>query len=270
MINHDFYVESVLPQLEIPIADKYPHIQLRPTENYDPLKTHHVFMLVALTGTGKTTTMTNLKAMAGDVMSLAMDIIPSRREIADWITIPTAQAILNEPIQPVRDRVQRFHYTRTFAEHVKGGQAAAFSWVQIDADYRGVILSEGIRGDNEITFALNHCKGWHIVELALHPITRLKRLSGRNEAFDQADGAGTVDFLPFEMQPEVLTLLESGEISTQALTIMRAESESYGLYPFANGDDYTNYSCIDTDNLTPAEVAQEVYQIMKGTRHADN
>ena len=90
--------------------------------------------------------MNHLVEIAGNTVSDAMKVIPSRREVADWITIPTAQVILDEPIQPVADRVQRFQYTRTFAEHVPGGQAAAFSWIQVSDGYHGLILSEGIRG----------------------------------------------------------------------------------------------------------------------------
>ena len=58
--------------------------------------------------------------------------------------------------------------------------------------------------------------------------------------------------------------------STKALTIMRAESENYGLLPFADGESYANYHRIDTDDLTPEQVAQAVHHIMKGTIHADD
>ena len=57
--------------------------------------------------------------------------MPSRRELADWIAIPTAQALLGDPLALVSDRVRRFAYTRTFAEHVPGGMAAAFSWLRL-------------------------------------------------------------------------------------------------------------------------------------------
>ena len=52
MIDHDFYIQNVLPYLDIPFADK-PHVQLQTQDGYHPLGEHDVLMLVALTGTGK-------------------------------------------------------------------------------------------------------------------------------------------------------------------------------------------------------------------------
>jgi len=262
MTNQDFYVSSVYPQLNLPVRDAYPHISLVPTDSHESLANRQLMMLVALTGTGKSTTFEKLAEISSDRVSDAMCIIPSRREVADWISIPTAQVLLGEPIKSVKDRVLRFHYTRTFAEHVSGGMAGAFSWVNVSTDYQGHILSEGIRGDNEIRYALDNCHGWQIVELALHPLIRLKRLSSRDDVFDKAEGAADVSFLPDEMQDEARELLLSGDITPKALTIMRAESESYGLFSFKDGDSYQNYHCIHVDDLTPMQVAEQVDSIM--------
>ena len=98
----------------------------------------------------------------------------------------------------------------------------------------------------------------------------MKRLSGRNDDFDKAAETGDVLFLPDVMQSEAQQCIESGEISTKALTIMRAESENYGLFPFSDGEAYANYHRVDTDGLTPEQVAQAVYNIMKDAVHADH
>ena len=66
--------------------------------------------------------------------------------------------------------------------------AAAFSWLNLADEHASTPLSEGIRGENEIRYALSHFPRWRIVELALHPLTRLRRLSGRKESFDRATG----------------------------------------------------------------------------------
>lgn len=270
MTDPNFYVNQVLPKLDIPIAEKYPLTSLMPTGHSHPLSEHTVFMLVALTGTGKTTTLNAVSKLAGDDFTSGMQVIPSRREVADWITIPTAQTILNEAIHHISDRVERFHYTRTFAEHVPGGQATSFSWVNVADDYQGMILSEGIRGENEIHHALNNFPAWHVIELALHPLTRLKRLSSRGQDFDKAAGDGDVVFLPDDLQAEAKQLVNDGEISAAALSITRAESASYGLYPFAAGDDYPNYHQVDVDDLTPEQVAEYVYAIIKESTHAND
>jgi len=268
MDYHVFYRESVYPSLNLRIVNKYPLVQLEKSKQHQSLTDRNIIMLVALTGTGKTTTLNALQHIVGDTIEQGMSVIPSRREIADWIAIPTAQVLLNETIVPVMDRVQRFHYTRTFAQHVNGGMATAFSWVGVRDDFDGLILSEGIRGSNEISHALTHFPNWHIIELALHPLTRLKRLSSRKQDFDQAEGVGDVSFLPEELREDTKALVKEGAITEKALTITKAESQSYGLFPFAEGDRYENYHRVDVDDKTPEQVAKNVHTIMKGLSHA--
>ena len=263
MTKRDFYLNQVYPSVDIPLVEKYPHASFMPTESHHALANHRVVMLVALTGTGKTTTIHKLCELSNVSLTESMSVIPSRREIADWIAIPMAQVLLSEPIQSVEDRVQRFHYTRKFAERVSGGMAQAFSWVNISDDFQQLILSEGIRGDNEIRFVLETFRDWHIIELALHPITRLMRLSSRNDQFDKASGINDVSFLPIDMRDEARQRLKPGEITAKAMTIMRAESESYGLFPFTDGDQYANYHCIHVDDLLPMQVAERVFSIIR-------
>lgn len=270
MDYQEFYLTTVYPQLEFRIVNKYPLVSLGQKDSHQPLSRMPVLMLVALTGTGKTTTLNALSDIAENNIEQGMSVIPSRREIADWIAIPTAQVILDEPIQPVTDRVQRFHYTRTFADHVNGGMATAFSWVHVSRAYNGLIISEGIRGANEISHALTNFPNWHIIELALHPLTRLQRLSDRSSAFDNADGEGDVTFLPADLQAEANALVASGDITAKALTITQAESQSYGLYPFADGHNYNNYHRVDVDDKIPDQVARDVHTIMKGLTHAND
>ena len=265
MADRNFYLERVYPQLDIPLAECYPQVSLEPSDGHHALAHHPLLMLVALTGTGKTTTLNLLQDMTKAARTA---LIPSRREIADWIAIPMAQAMSGEAIRPVRDRVQRFHYTRIFAEQVSGGMAGAFSWLCLADEVQSPILSEGIRGENEIRHALRHFPQWQIVELAVHPITRLKRLSARHHDFDQADGAADLSFLPDEFKAEAQVLLKSGRIRPKALTIVGAESANYGLFPFTAGDCCRNYHRIQADHCSPEQVAAAVCAIIKETTDA--
>ena len=266
MIDRDFYLNNVFPQLDLCLPDLYPLTRLDEYPAYHALADHRVTMLVALTGTGKTKT---LKSLGASLAGAGMNLIPSRREIADWIAIPIVQTIRNEPLCPIRDRVQRFHYTRLFAEHVAGGMATAFSWLRLADSYEGPVISEGIRGPREIGHALRHFPHWTIIELSLHPLTRLCRLSMRRENFDQAAGVADVSFLPRELRDEASTLLAAGDITESALTIMAAEAENYGLYPYADGAAYSNYHCLCVDGLTPDEVAQLATDIIAETRNVN-
>lgn len=267
MTDRRFYLERVYPRLNIPLAESYPQVSLEPSDVHHALAHHPLLMLVAFTGAGKTTALNLLRDMT---KTTAAAMIPSRREIADWIAIPMAQAMSGETLRPVKDRVRRFHYTRLFAERVSGGMATAFSWLGLADEVQALILSEGIRGENEIRHALRCYPRWQIVELALHPITRLRRLSARNHSFDQAAAAADLSFLPDKFHDEAQTLLNSGQISTKALAIVQAESANYGLCPFTDGDSYQNYYRIQTDHRSSKQVAAAVGAIMKETPDAKN
>ena len=252
MTARDFYLDQVYPQLDIPLA-QYPLVSLAPLAGYYALGQQPLVMLVAFTGAGKTTALNLLPNRT---------VVPPRREVADWIAIPMAQAIRGEPLRPVTDRVQRFHYTRLFAQQVAGGMARAFSWLNLAGQGQGPILTEGIRGENEIEYALRHFPRWQIIELTLHPIVRLQRLSGRQHDFDRAGADADLSFLPAEFRSQAQALLKSGRISPKALTIVRAEAANYGLRPFAEGHRYPNYHHLQIDRRSPEQVAHAVWGIM--------
>lgn len=242
------------------MTERYPLVSLRERPGSKPLGRHPLLMVVALTGTGKSTALDIVSRRLG---GRGFGLIPTRREVADWIAIPLAQYWSGDALAPAPDRVKRFNYTRLFARRVEGGMAAVFSWLNLADDYAGTLLSEGIRGENEIRYALNHFPGWRIVELALHPLTRLRRLSGREDTFDRAAGKADLSFLPLELRAEAQALFRAGEISEKALTITRAEAANYGLYPFADGDRYDNYYRLDTDGCSAEQVADGLVEILR-------
>ncbi len=249
-----FYLREVYPQLNLPLAERYPHARLSDDDGWHALGDHDLVMLVALTGAGKSTTLANLRRLRG----LELDVIPTRREVADWIAIPLAQRWSGAPLKPEPDRVRRFALTRLFAGRVAGGMAAAFSWLNLADAYSSPVLCEGIRGDVEIRHALTRFPRWRIVELALDPLTRLRRLSKRQEAFDTAAGSADVSFLPPALRSAAEALVEAGEISATALTIVRAEAANYGLYAFDDGAAFPNYHRLDVDGASAEEVAAAV------------
>ena len=256
----DYYLREVHPRLDLPLAEKYPLASLAPRGRTSPLGERALLMLVALTGTGKSTTLDILRARLG---GSGLGLIPSRRELADWVAIPMAQALAGEPIEPIRDRGRRFGYTRRFAEQVPGGMAAAFSWLTLADDYDGRLISEGIRGENEIRYALENFPRWRIIELTLNPLTRLRRLSGRRDDFDRAAGDADVGFLPRDLQAEAAAQVQAGAITSQALAIVQAEAANYGFHPFADGCAYANYHRIVVEERSPDEVAVAVADIIE-------
>lgn len=259
MSAREYFLREVHPKLVLPLTEKYPSVSLFERAGRHPLGKHRLLMLVALTGTGKTTALDLLRQRMG----AGSDVLPSRRELTDWVLFPLAQALADEPIAPVSDRVQRFTITRRFAKQVEGGMAAIFSWLRLADDVQGPLVSEGIRGPNEVGYALRHFPRWQIVELTLHPLTRLRRLSSRNDSFDQADGTADLSFLPVDLRAEAQTLLRAGEISRKALSIARAEAANYGAQPFADETAGCNYHRLDVEGCSPQEVAEAVFDIMQ-------
>lgn len=254
----EYYLREVQPRLDLPLAEKYPLVSLAAGDGRQALGQRALLMLVALTGTGKSTTLDTLRARLGGT---GQGIIPSRRELADWIAIPMAQALAGAPIEPIRDRRRRFACTRRFAEQVPGGMAAAFSWLYLAANCDEGLLSEGIRGDDEIRYALAHFPRWRIVELTLNPVTRLCRLSARRDAFDRAGGGADVSFLPRRWREEAKALVKAGEITAEALAIVKAEAANYGFDPFAEGRAHPNYHRVAVDGLSPGDVAEAVIRL---------
>lgn len=257
----DYYLREVQPRLDLPLAEKYPLVRLVGGDGFRPLGEQALLMLVALTGTGKSTTLDMLRAR---IDGAGMGLIPSRRELADWIAIPMAQALAGERIKPIKDRRRRFGYTRRFAEQVPGGMAAVFSWLAIADGYDGCLLSEGIRGENELRYALKNFPRWRIVELTLHPLTRLRRLSGRRDDFDRAGGSADISFLPSGLQREARALVHAGQITREALAIVQAEAANYGFDPFVDRREYANYHRVAVDDLSPDDVAEAVMRIIEG------
>jgi hypothetical protein len=259
MTDRNTYISQIYPKLTDDtraLLDHYPRVRLQSDETFRPLEQHPVIMLVGLTGTGKTTT---LNAMRNNKLLAFSTPLPSRRQLTDLIIIPTIQHHLNQPLQPVRDREQRFAYTRAFREQVaEGGAASAFRWLAFQPTDTPV-LSEGVRGANEIAHALAHTR-WSIIELWIDPLTRLKRLSQRTGAFDTIHhpDAADLSFLPPSEQAPAHAALRAGDISPAAVTTVRAESVNYGMVPYDQNNRTPRYHLLPIADQTPLQVAQAV------------
>ncbi len=265
LLDERYFLSEVYPRLSLPLSEAYPLVGLEKAAGYHGLGSHPLLMLVALTGTGKTTTLERLKAILG---TAGTGVIPSRRELADWIALPMMQRLNGEETRPVDDRPRRFAYTRSFAKRVPGGMAAVFSWLYLADSFSDLVIAEGIRGENEIRHALTRFPAWNIVELTLDPLTRLRRLSERRDRFDRASGAADLSFLPGELRDAAQRMLKAGAIDAKAIAIMGAEVNNYGLLPFLAGDQYPNYHRVAVDERSPDEVAREVAEIVKALANA--
>jgi len=262
-----FFSEQVLPQLPDDLtrhyATKYPAVSLVEQDTSTQLKYIPIYFLMAFTGTGKTTTLDELSKLReqGDIHYV--ENIPTRRELADWIIIPTAQTLQNQPVEPVKNRVQRFEYTRHFAEVFPGGSALVYSTLHYAWDGKTSLLSDGIRGASEMSYALTSCPAWHIIELWVDLLVRLERLSQRNDEFDRVSTDVNLRFLPDSCRSQVEAKLIDGEIRPEAIRIVQAEAQNYGLEPLTPENSIENYTQIDTTHLPPSDVARQIALLLK-------
>jgi energy-coupling factor transporter ATP-binding protein EcfA2 len=141
------------------------HLGLKP--GYSSLQ--EFYILVGVTGVGKSTTLEALKALGVD-----FSLLPDRR-------IMTDAAIFGGEV--ITDREARFARTAAYRQTHPGGMAQALEnvFVQIQPP----ILFDGLRGLNEVKHAATAFPKARFIALDAPDLIRVKRLLGRNDAFDQ-------------------------------------------------------------------------------------
>lgn len=127
-----------------------------------------LLILVGLTGVGKTSLLERL----------GYPTLPDRRELVDRYVFP-----LYGYSGQTLDRSERFALTRRFRQEHPGGVA------EILLSARAVptwpLLFDGLRGEEEVRFALAHLPQSRFIVLEARDLTRLSRLLTRGDAFDR-------------------------------------------------------------------------------------
>lgn len=191
-----------------------------------------LLVIVGVTGVGKSTTL----ALLAD-LGLRHTLLPDRRVLTDALIISTMQAAGEQPIRPISDRKLRFEYTRRYRELHPGGMAHALAQLLVaDGQLPGLLIFDGLRGDNEIEHASHLLPHAHFVMLDAPDALRVQRLLGRRDAFDQigaqdvsaADPAGALSFATLgvteaaqlfscDEQRGLLGLVAQGSVSAQEM-----------------------------------------------------
>ena len=152
-----------------------------------------LLILVGLTGTGKTTTINALRDAGLD-----FTLLPNRRAITDEFIIKHLQELDNKPVMPVTDRIERFAYTRRFRELYSGGMAEALKLLIVNGQLsivneNSLLLFDGLRGENEITHAINSLPEAKFLFLHAPNEVRVNRLLNRGDDFDKVENADEVE-----------------------------------------------------------------------------
>lgn len=144
-------------------------------------------ILVGVTGVGKSTLLAELSKGVPTYL-----LLPDRRDLTDQLIISHMQAQDGAPIVSVTDRAQRFAYTRRYREQFEGGMAHALAqlWVNDEAP-ANLQIFDGLRGDNEVTYAASALPHARFVMLDAPDSVRVQRLLGRGDAFDRISATTT-------------------------------------------------------------------------------
>jgi hypothetical protein len=151
----------------------------QPLPGLSALSDLEFFVLVGVTGVGKTTTLEALTTAGWQFSSL-----PDRRIVTDLVMI--------EPLagKAVTDREERFALTAKYRDLHPGGMAQAIGTLQLKLEHvKTPLVFDGLRGLEEVRFAASTYAKSRFMVLDAPDETRVERLLGRSDAFDAISGA---------------------------------------------------------------------------------
>jgi ABC-type cobalamin/Fe3+-siderophores transport system ATPase subunit len=244
-------------------------------------------VIVGLTGVGKTTVLTQLKsALAKGNGIVDCQLLPNRREVTDVLMIPFVQRYDGLPVEPVKDRAERFEITRRYRQLFAGGMAHALSQLSVPSPKQGsIVIFDGLRGENEIRHAANLLPHARFLMLDAPDAVRIERLVSRQDAFDSLSSSaemnqgqsisgfaelgvsGLEEILTSQEQARLLALVnartvEAGDLAARAKIVL-AERRNYD--PIATRNALLEHAedrslVVDTATLSPAEIVSETIQ----------
>jgi len=255
--------------------------------NWQPLADVDLTIFVGLTGVGKTTT---LEAVAD--LGFTLTLLPNRRTLTDDLLIAELQLADGDPVSTVRDRAQRFAYTRRYREQYAGGMAHAlaqllvkrnvpttnvFTIDTVDVRY----LFDGLRGVNEVTHAARLLPRARFVVLTASDFVRVQRLLGRNDQFDQVAVSDkqieAVDLLgeaaslfSAKEEEQLYALVQTGQVDPAELQaklkIVQTERQNYDSD--ASIDALLSVApqrtlVVDTAIYSPQQVAEQIVTFLQ-------
>lgn len=205
-----------------------------------------------------------------------LNLLPDRREVTDAVMIwPLAG-------RAVADREERFALTARYRESHPGGMAQALGTLHADpALWSGPLVFDGLRGQEEVEYAVRTFPAWRFVSLHAPDLLRVRRLLGRADRFDTVEhtagsGANTqlrrmLDNLPGAAQvftptelSEMASLESAGFTPADILAktrIVVSERQHYDPQAARNvlaslpADRHLE---LDTATLSPQEVAERI------------
>lgn len=227
---------------------------LGPAPSLVPAREAPLLVLVGLTGVGKSTL----------VEALGLPRLPDRRELVDRFVLPRYGA------EPPIPREERFRLTRRFREEFPGGVAEVLARGYVPP--KPLLLFDGLRGEGEVAYALEHLPRARFVLLHAREATRLKRLLSRQDAFDRVRLAPEEEARLKALAQGVLTEEELAEALSLAplkevlakLKIVAEEKKNYDPEgPLRLLEGHPRALVLDTEALSPEEEVLAVRRFLQ-------
>lgn len=235
-------------------------------DQYRPLDQFFSCILVGVTGAGKTTLETRL------LKKYLFYPLPGRRTLTNRIILPLMQQNDNTH-GPVNDRNQRFAYTKGFRDIHPGGMGYVLSQIKIkDVNHSTPILFDGLRGIDEIRYAVKAIVSAFFIVLTAPDHIRIKRLLSRQDPFDKIKGRITAsDVVQFKkicsssQQEALFEYAKKIGVSEAAVyekaKIMIKERENYdheAASGFLTGTVPDRTIVIDSSKLSPQQIVATI------------
>lgn len=231
----------------------------------------NIIFIVGQTAVGKSSTLETLFKSQS-----SLQLLPNRRELTDQIIIPEMLADTGQEVRPVKDRVERFALTAAYRKKYHTGVIHALKlYLEANDLPQTAVVFDNIRGLEECQGALETFHGARFIFLYAPPLVRLKRMLGRQDAFDStqlalsdADFKEKLEAIPGALETFGLgPLLELQATSDEtallnAVKIIATEVQNYhaeqavGYLKTHLDDDQLLY--LDTSQLGIDEVSQNI------------
>ena len=233
-----------------------------------------LLFLMGLTGVGKSTAVGALQS-AGTPLTL----LPNRRTLTDALIIPVVQRAANQPVQSVKNRLERFELTRRYREAHPGGMVHALSrhLETHPQEEQGTLAFDNLRGLEEARAGVTTFPEARFILLDAPPPVRLLRLVGRNDRFDQvaatrlenssfAEQLMALEGLEPVFDPGELARLEARGVPAEdilkAVRIILSEAAQYDMTAAAaylrEAKDAESFLYLDTAELSVDEVRARI------------
>lgn len=159
-------------------------ISFESKEGMSPVASVHLAIFIGQTGVGKSTTLEILSKNNPNLV-----LLPDRRTLTDLVIIPQALKLQKLDDVIVADRVRRFELTKFYREKISSaGMANVLNTIYIEESKNDrLFLFDGLRGENEIRYAVSKFPKAHFIMLDAPDFIRVQRLIQRRSSFDMVD-----------------------------------------------------------------------------------